>query len=301
MILRHLALNVGKSCNFVGAAAAANSSFPKCRASLLLKNQNHKTGLLVSVATRYASSTTTSTKKPEEIQALWQQADAVCFDVDCTLTTKDGLDSLATFLGKGQAVQDLTNLAMNGTMELEEALQKRLEIMAPSVQDIADWIKAHPGESRLAPGVVTLLEALRERNKEVYLISGGFRELILPVSDYLQVPRSNIYANRFIFTNSEEDTSSFYPNVKVSSFDTDEPTSRDGGKPEAIRQIRAANADKIKTVVMVGDGITDLEAIQEEGGADLFVGYGGVVVRDIIKKNADWFIMDYEELTKALP
>lgn len=28
-------------------------------------------------------------------------------------------------------------------------------------------------------------------------------------------------------------------------------------------------------VVMVGDGITDLEAVQESGGADMFVGFGG--------------------------
>lgn len=26
---------------------------------------------------------------------------------------------------------------------------------------------------------------------------------------------------------------------------------------------------------MVGDGITDLEAVQESGGADMFVGFGG--------------------------
>lgn len=30
-----------------------------------------------------------------------------------------------------------------------------------------------------------------------------------------------------------------------------------------------------ETVVMVGDGITDLEAVQESGGADMFVGFGG--------------------------
>lgn len=29
---------------------------------------------------------------------------------------------------------------------------------------------------------------------------------------------------------------------------------------------------------MVGDGITDLEAVEETGAADLFIGYGGVVV-----------------------
>ncbi len=31
----------------------------------------------------------------------------------------------------------------------------------------------------------------------------------------------------------------------------------------------------VDQVVMVGDGITDLEAVQESGGADMFVGFGG--------------------------
>ena len=251
------------------------------------------------MASSSSSARFASTKSADEIQQLWQEAEAVCFDVDCTITTKDGLDSLAAFLGKGQAVQDLTNAAMNGTLGLEEALQQRLEIMEPTVEKMMAWMDAHPAESRLAPGVIDLLEGLRSRDKTVYLISGGFRELILPVSDYLNVPRENIYANRFIYISSEDDHSSFYPQIKVKTFDLEEPTSRDGGKPEAIRQIRAATG--VQKVVMVGDGITDLEAIQEEGGADLFVGYGGVVVRDIIKENADWFVMDYDDLTKALP
>lgn len=41
---------------------------------------------------------------------------------------------------------------------------------------------------------------------------------------------------------------------------------------------------------MVGDGITDLEAVQETGAADLFIGYGGVVVRPFFQPsvaNAD--------------
>jgi glycerol-3-phosphate dehydrogenase (NAD+) len=56
-----------------------------------------------------------------------------------------------------------------------------------------------------------------------------------------------------------------------------------------------------QTVVMVGDGITDLEAVQQTGGADLFVGYGGVIERSVIKEQADWFITHHDELTSALP
>ena len=45
---------------------------------------------------------------------------------------------------------------------------------------------------------------------------------------------------------------------KYAGFDDTEPTSRSGGKAEAVKRIKASNG--FQTVVMVGDGITDLEA-----------------------------------------
>jgi glycerol-3-phosphate dehydrogenase (NAD+) len=29
------------------------------------------------------------------------------------------------------------------------------------------------------------------------------------------------------------------------------------------------------------------------GGADLFIGYGGVIEREAVKAEADWFVMDW--------
>ena len=44
---------------------------------------------------------------------------------------------------------------------------------------------------------------------------------------------------------------------------------------------------------MVGDGATDLES-RAPGGADVFVGYGGVQVRETVEAGADWFITDFD-------
>lgn len=48
---------------------------------------------------------------------------------------------------------------------------------------------------------------------------------------------------------------------------------------------------------MVGDGVTDLQA---RPPADLFVGFGGIVTRDVVKKNADWFVTSFDDLVKLL-
>ncbi len=50
---------------------------------------------------------------------------------------------------------------------------------------------------------------------------------------------------------------------------------------------------------MVGDGATDLET-KGEGGADVFVGFGGVVERSTVKAHADIFAYDFVALTEAV-
>lgn len=235
----------------------------------------------------------------EHVLQLWKQAEAVCFDVDCTVTKQDALDDLAEFLGCGAQVEKLTNAAMDGEMQLDEALQKRLEIMDATVDKLTDYVKSRPAEERLTPGIKRLIQELQARNVEVFFISGGFRELILPVADLLNIPRENIFANRFVYMADDTVGPGGYPTIRVRGFDPKEPTSHEGGKPEAIRNIREMKP--FQTVVMVGDGITDLEAVQETGGADLFVGYGGVVERAVVKENADWWITSHDELTDALP
>ena len=54
-----------------------------------------------------------------------------------------------------------------------------------------------------------------------------------------------------------------------------------------------------KLLVMVGDGATDLEA-RQPGGADMFIGYGGVVERPSIASKADWYIYNIRDLLDRL-
>ena len=50
---------------------------------------------------------------------------------------------------------------------------------------------------------------------------------------------------------------------------------------------------------MIGDGATDME-VHVKGGADAFIGYGGVVIRDVVKNGADLFITDMQEIIEPL-
>ncbi|CAN0444157.1 unnamed protein product, partial [Discosporangium mesarthrocarpum] len=52
-----------------------------------------------------------------------------------------------------------------------------------------------------------------------------------------------------------------------------------------------------QSVVMIGDGATDLQA---KPLAEAFVGYGGVTVRPSVREGADWFVYHFRELSETL-
>lgn len=72
------------------------------------------------------------------------------------------------------------------------------------------------------------VELLRAKGKHVYLVSGGFRQMIYPVADELGIPHSNVFANNLLF---DEATGAY------AGFDPNEPTSRSGGKRRVMEQI----------------------------------------------------------------
>ena len=128
-----------------------------------------------------------------------READAVCFDVDSTVVVDEGIDVLADYLGCGAEVAALTRSAMGGSMPFHEALAARLDVMRPSRQQVEAMLEASPIEGRLTPGVAPLIAALQARGTRVFLVSGGFRQMIEPVAAAVGVAADDIFANRLLF------------------------------------------------------------------------------------------------------
>jgi phosphoserine phosphatase len=207
--------------------------------------------------------------------------------VDSTLCEDESIDELAAFLGKGEAVAALTAAAMGGSTKFEDALEARLGLMQPSSSDVDAFLAAHP--PRLSPGIPDLVARLHARGVAVFLVSGGFRAIINPIADALAIPRDRVHANTILFDPASGE---------YAGFDRAEHTSRSGGKLAAVQAIRASDA-ALHPVVAIGDGITDAEAVAP-GGADIFIGYGGVVERPAVAARADWFVNDIQTLIDAL-
>ncbi|KAJ0963490.1 hypothetical protein J5N97_028612 [Dioscorea zingiberensis] len=226
-----------------------------------------------------------NTLPTKDVLEIWRKADAVCFDVDSTVCLDEGIDELADFCGSGQAVAEWTNKAMSGSVPFEEALAARLSLFNPSLSQLNDFLEKRP--PRISPGIAELIMKLKANKTDVYLISGGFRQMINPVAVKLGIPLENIFANQLLFGSNGE----------FLGFDTSEPTSRSGGKAKAVEHIRKHRG--YKAMIMVGDGATDLEA-RKPGGADLFICYGGVQLRESVATKADWLVFNFQDLLNSL-
>lgn len=210
-------------------------------------------------------------------------ADVVCFDVDSTVISEEGIDVLAESLGKYEEVSSLTTQAMTGNVKFEDALKARLDILQPSRQSIQACLENSPFQ--ISKGVDTFIKSLHEKGKDVYFVSGGFRIMIEPIAKSLNVPKGNIYANTILFQDNGE----------YADFDRNEPTSADLGKPKALAEIKSKH--NYNTMVMIGDGATDAQA---KPPANSFIGFGGVVERQKVKDKACWFVYDFEDLTHVV-
>ena len=62
--------------------------------------------------------------------------DIVIFDVDSTLVKIEGLDWLAEYKGRGEEVRDLTKRSMEGEMDFNDAMTKKMELISPAKKDL---------------------------------------------------------------------------------------------------------------------------------------------------------------------
>lgn len=220
----------------------------------------------------------------EDIQTmLATKVEAVCFDVDSTVSIDEGIDILAELSGCKEEVSKITTSAMGGVMNFEESLKARLDKIKPTRDLVKNFNSLHP--PRLSNHVKELISLFQERGVEVYLVSGGFSDLIYPIAEILKIPKSNVFSNVLLF----DDEGNFH------DFDHTQPTCQDNGKAHVVQYIKETRG--FNPIIMIGDGATDLQA---RPPADGFIGYGGVTTREKVKERADWFITDFMEIIEVL-
>jgi phosphoserine phosphatase len=164
----------------------------------------------------------------------------------------------------------LTDAAMNGEVLLEEVYEKRLSLIRPD-RDSINWL-ADLYIEEIVDGVQEVFATLATAKKELHIISGGIRQAILPLAKRLGLPATQVHAVDVYFN---EDGS-------YCGYNHESPLARSGGKADICRRLLKSPG----SLVMIGDGKTDMEA--KQAGA-VVIGFGGVVDRAVVHEQADFY------------
>jgi phosphoserine phosphatase len=173
----------------------------------------------------------------------------ICFDMDGTLIDAETLDVIAKEIGVEKQVIKITDLAMNGQLDFEESLKKRLELLKGVSEK---KIKTISNNFKLMPGAKELVLKLRQKGFVVCIITGGFDIVAEKIGKKLGID--------FIIANTLE-----LENGKING---DFQLRVNGNKHKLLRKIREAVNAKI--TVAVGDGANDLLMLEE---ADIGIGF----------------------------
>ena len=227
----------------------------------------------------------------------WFRHQHVIFDCDSTLSRIEGIDELAAISGVTNQVKQMTDAAMDGEIGLEEVYGKRLELINPTQSDIIKLKHAYKNTATRDAALV--VELLGDLGHDVYIVSGGLLEPVREFGLSLGIKETNIFAvgvnynqlsGQWWRTNGAQN-----PGWSPEYLDFHHsPLTLSEGKKTIISQLLA---DKTGRSMLIGDGMSDFLA---SSCVDQFIGYGGVISRENVKKNADVFIR-CESLLPILP
>ena len=172
----------------------------------------------------------------------------IVMDVDSTVIQDEVIDLLAQAAGQGEAVAAITESAMHGQIDFAESLRRRVAALEGlPVQALAEVA----GAVRLTPGARTLCRTLKRLGYHVCLVSGGFEEVVVPVTAELDVDR--IRANRLEVANGR-----LTGRVLGDILDR-------AGKRRALEEFAAEFDVPLSRTIAVGDGANDIDMLDAAG------------------------------------
>ena len=108
----------------------------------------------------------------------------IVLDADSTLLQGEVIDLLAEECGCGAQVTEVTEAAMAGEIDFEDALRQRVRFLAGLDQTALDRVRA---SLLLSPGARTLVRTLKRLGYETAVVSGGFTQVIGPLAAELGI------------------------------------------------------------------------------------------------------------------
>lgn len=206
-------------------------------------------------------------------------------DFDSTFVKVESLDILGEISLKDhpeknlklQEIVELTNSGMEGKSSFTENLTKRINILKANRNHLPTLIQKL--KNSVSDSFERNRDFIQQYNSQIYILSSGFKEFIVPVVAEYGIKESNVHANSFEYD----------ADGNIIGFDAKNLLSEDKGKVKLMKQLALQGE-----IYVLGDGITDYE-IKEAGLAQHFYAYTENVSRPAVVAKAEHFAPSLDE------
>lgn len=169
-------------------------------------------------------------------------------DFDSTFVTKESLEEMANLVlqknpKKKNIMEELvriTQQSMAGNLDYGESLTQKLALFQAAkihIEKTISLLKKH-----ITPSIKRNKEFFATYADSIYIISGGFREIIIPIVTEYGIDPSHVLANTFTIDSQGN----------ITGIDHSNPSSHHGGKARIVRNLKLKG-----DVYVLGDGYND--------------------------------------------
>lgn len=198
-------------------------------------------------------------------------------DFDSTFTKVEALDVLGEISLAGRFDRDdvlaqiriITDRGMAGELSLAQSIQQRLTLLNAHRDHLPALVETLMTE--VSDSFQRNRAFLTEHAEQIYIVSSGFKEFIIPIVTSLGIKENHVFANTFEFD----------AQGNIIGCDSTNPLASDRGKVKLMRDLQLDG-----DVYVIGDGYTDYE-IRESGLANKFYAFTENVLRPSVVAKAD--------------
>nr|AFD03122.1 D-3-phosphoglycerate dehydrogenase [uncultured bacterium W5-77b] len=209
---------------------------------------------------------------------------SLILDFDSTFIQVEALEELASIALDRNSQREkilsefheVTKAAMEGKASYADVLNTRVSLLQGKRDHIEKLISKL--QCMITPSIKRNKAFFEQYHENIYIISGGFQEIIWPIIQPFSLLKEHLFANSFLFDYAGN----------IIGYDRENPLSQDQGKVKLLRKLNLPGKS-----ILIGDGYNDYEA-RAAGCIDYFYAFTENVHRNIVAEKADAVLSDFD-------